>query len=103
MPLSADLHLRGRLEQGPYGLVLRAAGGGVSELETGRRARRLIGREVEAIGHRAEFNGLVCGQVWPAGLPRPRPSRLNIEHVLAAGLVGCGLIALVAGLVGYLP
>lgn len=102
MPLSADLHLRGRLEQGPYGLLLRAAGGGVWELETRRRARRLVGKEVEAIGHRAGFNGLVCDQVWPAGQPRPRPSRINVEYVLAAGFVGYGLIALVTGAVGYL-
>ena len=103
MQLNADLHLRGRLEQGPYGLVLRADGGGVWELETRRRARRLVGREVEAIGHRAGFNGLVCDQIWPAGLPRPRSSRINLEYVLAAGLAGYGLIAFLAGLVSYLP
>ena len=101
MPLSADLHLRGRLEQGPYGLVLRPSDGGEWELETRRRARRLVGSEVEVIGHRAGFNGLVCEQVWPAGQPRPRRKRVNVEYVLAAGLVGYGLIALVTGVVGY--
>jgi hypothetical protein len=100
--LNADLHLRGRLEQGPYGLVLRADGGGVWELETRRRARPLLDSEVEVVGHRAGFNGLVCDQVWPAGLPRPRSSGINIEYVLAASLVGYGLIALVTGVVGYL-
>ena len=102
MQLNADMHLRGRLEQGPYGLLLRADGGGVWELETRRRARRLVGREVEAIGHRGGFNGLVCDQVWPAGQPRPRRVRINIEYVLAAGFVGYGFIAFLLGIVGYL-
>lgn len=101
MPLTGHLHLRGRLEQGPYGLVLRADGGGVWELETRRRARRLVGSEVEVVGHRAGFNGFVCKQVWPAGQTRPRAPRINIEYVLAAGLVGYGFIAFLAGLVGY--
>lgn len=101
MPLNADLHLRGRLEKGPYGLVLRADGGGVWELETRRRARRFLGREVEVVGHRAGFNGLVCEQVWPAGQPRPRSSRISIEYVLAASLVGYGLIAFLLGIAGY--
>lgn len=102
MPVGADLHLRGHLEQGPYGLVLRAVGGGVLELETRRRANRLIGREVEVIGYRAGFNGLICDQVWLAGQPRPRSSRFSIEYALAAGLVGHGLIASLTGLVRYL-
>ncbi len=101
MPLRGHLHLRGRLEQGLYGLVLRADGGGVWELETRRRARRLVGSKVEVVGHRAGFNGLVCNQVWPAGQTRPRAPRINIEYVLAAGLVGYGFIAFLAGLVGY--
>jgi hypothetical protein len=101
VPLNADLHLRGRLEKGPYGLVLRADGGGVWELETRRRARRFLGREVEVVGHRAGFNGLVCDQVWPAGQPRPRRSRISIEYLLAASLVGYGLIAFLLGIAGY--
>ena len=102
MSLSAQLRLRGRLEQGPYGLVLRPAGGGVWELETRRSARRLVGREVEVIGHRAEFNGLICDQVWLARQARPRSSKINIEYLLVAGLVGYGLIAALANLVGHL-
>jgi hypothetical protein len=102
VPLSAELHLRGHLEQGPYGLVLRADGGGVWELETRRRARRLVGRKVEMVGSRAGFNGLVCEQVWPAGQPRPRRSRINIEYVLTAGFVGYGFIAFLLGIVGYM-
>lgn len=100
MPLNAGLHLRGRLEQGRYGLLLRTDGGGVWELETRRRARRLVGSKVEVVGHRAGFNGLVCEQVWPAGQPRPRSSRISIEYVLAAGLVGYGFIALLLGIAG---
>ena len=102
MPLRSDLHLRGRLEQGRYGLVLRADGGGAWDLETGRRAHRFVGSEVEVLGHRAGFNGLVCAQLWPAGQPRPRPPRFNFEYILAAGLVANGLIAVLAGFVGDL-
>lgn len=101
VPLRGDLHLRGRLEQGPYGLVLRVDGGGVWELETHRRARLLVGSEVEVVGHRAGFNGLVCEQVWPAGQPRPRAPWINVEYVLAAGLVGYGFMAFLAGVLGY--
>ena len=101
MPLRGDLHLLGRLEQGAYGLVLRVDGGGVWELETRRRVRRLVGSKVEVVGHRAGFNGLACEQVWPAGPPRPRSSRISIEYVLAASLVGYGLIAFLLGIAGY--
>ena len=98
--MSADLHLRGRLERGPYGLVLRIGGGGAWEVETRRRARRLVGQEVEVVGHRAGFNGLICDQIWLAGQPRPRSSKIKIEYLLAAGLVGYGFIAFFAGLIG---
>lgn len=54
------------------------------------------------IGDRAGFNGLVCDQVWPAGQLFPQRSTINIEYVLAAGVVGYGLIAFLMGLVGYL-
>jgi len=101
VPVRGDLHLRGRLEQGRYGLVLRADGGGVWELETGHRARGFVGSEVEVVGHRAGFNGLVCEQVWPAGQPRPRAPWINVEYVLAAGLVGYGFMAFLGGLLGY--
>ena len=101
MPLNAGLHLRGRLEQGRYGLLLRTDGGGVWELETRRRARRLVGSKVEVVGHRAGFNGLVCEQVWPAGQRRPRAPWINIEYALAAVLVGYGFIAFLGGLLGY--
>ena len=40
MPVSADLHLRGRLEQGPQGLILRADGGGTWELDAGQWVSR---------------------------------------------------------------
>lgn len=102
MPLTAELHLRGRLEQGPYGLILRAAGGGEWELEVRWRAYRLVGSEVEVVGRRAGFNGLICDSVWPAGQPRPRSSKISVEYVLVAGLVGYGLIASLAGVIGYL-
>ena len=101
MPMSAQLHLRGRLERGPYGLVLRIGGGGAWEVETRRRARRLVGQEVEVVGHRAGFNSVSCDQIWIAGQPRPQPSKINIEYLLAAGLVGYGFIAILAGLIGY--
>lgn len=101
MPLRGDLHLLGRLEQGAYGLVLRVDGGGVWELETRRRVRRLVGSKVEVVGHRAGFNGLLCEQVWPAGTPRPRQGRVRIEYLLAGGLVAYGVIASLMGLVGY--
>jgi hypothetical protein len=99
--MSADLHLRGRLEQGPFGLVLRPSGRGVWELETRRRERRLVGKEVEVVGHRAGFNGLICDQIWLAGQPRPRSSKIKIEYLLAAGLVGYGFIATLSGLIGF--
>lgn len=103
MPLGADLHLTGYLEEGPYGLLLRS-GGGVWELDARRPSRRLIGCEVEVTGQRAGFNGIVCDQIWPAGQPRPRRLRLrlNIEYLLTAAFVGYGFIALLFGLAGHL-
>lgn len=99
--MSADLHLRGRLERGRVGLILRTEGGGTWELDAGGRAHRLVGQPVEVVGQRAGFNGIACEQVWPAGTPRPRQSRLRIEYILAGGLVAYGIIALLMGLVGY--
>ena len=101
LPMNADLHLRGRLERGRVGLVLRADGGGTWELDAGGRAHRLVGQEVEVVGQRAGFNGVACEQVWPAGTPRPRQSRVRIEYLLAGGLVAYGVIAFLMGLVGY--
>jgi len=101
LPVSKDLHLRGRLEKGSFGLILRADGGGTWELDTGHRAHRLVGQQVEVVGQRAGFNALVCDQVWPAGTPRPRRPKLRIEFVLAGGLVAYGFIAFLMGLVGY--
>lgn len=98
--MSAQLHLRGRLERGPYGLVLRIGGGGAWEVETRRRSRRLVGQEVEIVGHRAGFNSVSCDQIWLAGQPRPRSSKIKIEYLLAAGLVGYGFIAFFAGVIG---
>jgi hypothetical protein len=100
VPVEADLHLTGHLEEGPFGLLLRT-GGGVWELEANRRSRRLVGCEVEVTGHRTGFNGLICDAIWPAGQPRPRRLKLNIEHVLAGGFVGYGLIATILGFTGY--
>lgn len=101
LPMSADLHLRGRLEQGRFGLVLRAEGGGTRELDAGRRAHRLVGQEVEVVGQRAGFNGIACEQVWPAGSPQPRQSRVRIEFLLAGVVVVYGFLAFLMGLVGY--
>lgn len=101
VPLGADLHLTGYLEEGPYGLLLRS-GGGVWELDAHGPSRRLIGCEVEVAGQRAGFNGIVCDQIWPAGQPRPRRLRLNIEYLLTAAFVGYGFIALLFGLAGHL-
>lgn len=70
------------------------------EVEERRRSLRLVGQEVELVGHRAGFNKVSCDQIWPAGQPRPRPPKVNIEYLLAAGLVGLGLIAILAGLIG---
>ena len=100
MPVGSNLHLTGHLEEGPYGLLLHT-GGGVWELEARRRSRRLIGCEVEVTGQRAGFNGLICDQIWPAGQPRPRRLRLNIEYLLAAAVVGYGFFAFLLGLAGY--
>jgi hypothetical protein len=100
VPLGADLHLTGYLEEGPYGLLLRN-GGGVWELDARRPSRRLIGCEVEVTGQRAGFNGIVCDQIWPAGQPRPRRLRLDIEYLLTAAFVGYGIIALLLGLAGH--
>lgn len=100
MPLGADLHLTGYLEEGPYGLLLRS-GGGVWELDARRPSRRLVGCEVEVTGQRAGFNGLICDQIWPAGQPRPRRLRLNIEYLLAVIVVGYGFVAFLLGLAGY--
>lgn len=100
--MNADLHLRGRLERGRVGLVLRADGGGTWELDAEGRAHRLVGQEVEVVGHRAGFNEIACEQVWPAGTLRPRQSRVRIEYLLAGGLVAYGVIASLMGLVGYL-
>lgn len=100
MPLGADLHLTGYQEEGPYGLLLRS-GGAVWELDARRPSRRLIGCEVEVTGQRAGFNGIVCDQISPAGQPRPRRLRLNIEYLLTAAFVGYGFIALLLGLAGH--
>ena len=101
MPVGADLHLRGRLERGPYGLVLRIGGGGAWEIEARCRSRRLVGREVEVVGRRAGFNRVSCDQIWLAGQPRPRQPKVNVEYLLTAGLVGYGFIAFLGGLIGY--
>ena len=100
MPLGADLHLTGYLEEGPYGLLLRS-GGGVWELDARRPSRRLIGCEVEVARQRAGFNGIVCDQIWPAGQPRPRELGLNIEYLLTTAFVGYGFIAFLLGLAGH--
>lgn len=101
MPVSTDLHLRGRLEQGPLGLILRADGGGTWELDAGPRARRLVGRQVEVVGQRAGFNAVACEQVWLPGGPRPRQTKIRIEYVLAGGLAAYGFIAFLMGLASY--
>lgn len=103
MPLSADLHLTGRLEEAPSGLflLLRTGDGGVWELDARRSTRGLIGCEVEVVGQRAGFNGLVCDQIWPAGQPRPRRSKFNLEYLLVGAFVAYGLITTLAGLAGY--
>lgn len=104
MPLGADLHLTGYLEEGPYGLLLRSDGG-VWELDARRPSRRLIGCEVEVTGQRAGFNGIVCDQIWPPGQSRPSRRglglRLNIEYLLTAAFVGYGFIAFLLGLAGH--
>lgn len=99
--MSADLHLRGRLGQGRFGLVLHAEAGGTWELDAGGRAHRLVGQQVEVVGQRAGFNGLACEQVWPAGTPQPRQRKWRIEYLLAGGLATYGFIAFLRGLVGY--
>ncbi|WP_041558851.1 DUF5818 domain-containing protein [Novosphingobium sp. PP1Y] len=101
MPLGPELCLTGRLSEGPFGLELHSDGG-VWELDTGRGARRLLGREVAVCGRRAGFNELICDQIWPAGQPRPPRSKFNIELLLAGSVVGYGLIAFFLGLVGRL-
>jgi len=101
MPLGPELNLTGRLAEGPFGFELHS-GGGVWELDTGRGARRLLGREVEVCGRRAGFNELICDQIWPAGQPRPPRSKFNIELLFAGSVVGYGLIAFFMGLVGRL-
>lgn len=101
MPVSADLHLRGRLELGPLGLILRAEGGGTWELDVGPRVRRLVGQQVEVVGQRAGFNAVACEQVWLAGGPRPRRIKIRIEYVLAGGLAAYGFIAFLMGLASY--
>ena len=104
VPLGADLHLTGYLEEGPNGLLLRI-GGGVWELDARRPSRHLIGCEVEVTGQRAGFNGIVCDQIWPAGQPCPGRRglglRLNMEYLLTAAFVGYGFIAFLLGLVGH--
>lgn len=101
MPLGPELYLTGRLAEGPFGLELHS-GGGVWELDTGRGARRLLGREVEVCGRRAGFNELICDQIWPAGQPRPPRSKFNVELLLTGSIVGYGLIVFFLGLVGRL-
>lgn len=101
MPVSADLHLRGRLEQGRLGLILRADGGGIWEIDAGPRARHLVGQQVEVVGQRAGFNAVACEQVWLAGGQRPRQTKIRIEYVLAGGLAAYGFIAFLMGLASY--
>lgn len=102
MPVSADLHLRGRLEQGPLGLILRVDGGSTWELDAGPRARRLVGQQVEVVGQRTGFDAVACEQVWLAGGPRPRQTKIRIEYVLAGGLAAYGFLAFLLGLASYL-
>lgn len=52
-------------------------------------------------GTARRVNGVACEQVWPAGTPRPRQSRVRIEYLLAGSLVAYGVIAFLVGLVGY--
>jgi hypothetical protein len=100
VPVKPDLHLTGRLAAGPHGLLL-LTGGGAWELEANRRARRLLGCEVEVAGHRSGFNGLICDDIWLAGQPRPRRLKLNIDYILTGGFVGYGLIATIFAFAGY--
>lgn len=101
MSVGPELRLTGRLAQGRFGLELHS-GGGVWELDAVRGSRRLLGREVEVCGRRAGFNELICDQIWPAGQPRPRRSKLNIEYILACIVAGYGLIALFLSLARHL-
>nr|WP_221773561.1 DUF5818 domain-containing protein [Novosphingobium piscinae] len=84
--------------EGPSGLVL-ACDGGHWELEGTRRIRRLIGHEVEVTGWRAGFNGLSCDQVWLAGTPRPRRSRIRWDLPIAGALAVIGIAASLWGVV----
>lgn len=102
LPVSCAQHLTGTLEQGPTGLVLRTDGGGTWELDATRQARKLVGARVEVVGRRSGFNGLACEQIWPAGQPRPRESRLRFELLIAAAFVAYGLYATIAGMVSWL-
>ncbi|WP_292931112.1 DUF5818 domain-containing protein [Novosphingobium sp. PASSN1] len=89
-------HLTGTIQHGPNGLVLKADSGGIWELEDSRAARKLIGSQVEVIGQRAGFNGLVCDHIRVAGQIRPQAFKLRLEFLAAAALVAYGLYATVA-------
>ncbi len=60
-----------------------------------------MGQQVEVVGQRAGFNAVACEQVWLAGDPRPRQTKIRIEYLLAGGLAAYGFIAFLMGLVGY--
>lgn len=94
--MSSTEHITGTIQHGPNGLVLKAVGGGLWELEDTRAARKLVGSQVEVVGQRSGFNGLVCDQIRVAGQIRPQAFKLRLEFLATAALVAYGLYVTVA-------
>ncbi|ARR57341.1 hypothetical protein HY78_25330 [Rhizorhabdus wittichii DC-6] len=100
--MSSTTHLTGIVEWAANGPVLHTDGGGTWDLDNTRQVRRFIDFRVEVVGERSGFNGFACGQIWPAGQPRPTAFKLRLDLVLAAAFVAYGLYAAVGGVVSVL-
>lgn len=96
LQVSSTEHLTGTIQHGPNGLVLQADGGGTWEIDNTRAARKLIGSQVEVVGQRAGFNGLVCDHIRVAGQIRPQAFKLRLEFLATAVLVAFGLCVIIA-------
>lgn len=99
LQVSSTERVAGFIENGPDGLVLRADGGGIWQLENASAARNLVGSHVEIVGQRCGFNGLVCDEIRVAGEIRREGLKLRLEFLIAAALVAYGLYTSIAAFI----
>ncbi len=88
----------GTVAPGAFGSVLRTVGGGEWDIGYSRKIQKLMGERVEIVGRRVGFNELICDEIWPVGLARPRRTTAGPELWLVAAVVAYGILANFKGL-----